>query len=547
MKIERFPASLSHHSLYIKRHAKKYINIYITNFSYFLINKIPEEISRNTPVDIIGIHTVHIMYMKITFTKQERTFLQQVGQSIYANPFTGKRHLSDCRLTGLPERTDPAVVLQAAVDQVSIKVGHLKKTNRANLEACRPQEQKELAGLFLFYLFHKYLSDFDHHIRLQNTTIESLPLPGGKNLERELQQFGFSEKQVCLYIGLFFQMRRAFFFINTSLIGQSPCMEQMRAHLWNTLFTHDIGEYADHLVDKLEDFSTLLIGETGTGKGLAASAIGRSGFIPYNRTTHRFTTSFTRAFLAINLCQYPEQLIESELFGHARGAFTGAVSDHQGLFSRSSRYGAVFLDEIGEVSIQTQIKLLRILQERVFTPVGSHTSHRFKGRLIAATNQNPLDLIEQGKFRNDFYFRLCTDTITLPPLRKRIEQHPGELDLLAAHLVNKIAGKATEKLKKIVFEALRHRRNSNYDWPGNVRELEQVVRRILLHGTCHLKNRNGKADTLDNQLLNEQPTMAELNSHYCRILYQRHGTMQAVARITGLDRRTVKKYIDQEK
>lgn len=486
------------------------------------------------------------MYMKITFTKQERTFLQQVGKSIYTNPFTHGRHLSDCRLTGLPEDTDPATVLQAAVHKVTTKVETLAAGHKVDPGSCPRQDRKNLANLFLFYLFHKYLPHLDHHIRLQNETIESLPLECGKQLETELKRFGFSEKQTGFYIGLFFQMRRAFFFIKTSLIGDSPCMEETRAHLWNTLFTHDIGQYVENLVDKLEDFSTLLIGATGTGKGVAAAAIGRSGFIPYNRTTRRFTTSFTRAFLAINLCQYPEQLIESELFGHARGAFTGAVSDHQGLFSRSSQYGAVFLDEIGEVSIQTQIKLLRILQERVFTPVGSHTSHRFKGRLIAATNQEPLTLIEQGKFREDFYFRLCTDTITMPSLRKRIRQYPEELEQLAIHLVNKIAGAETKTLQETVLEALHSRKNRVYHWPGNVRELEQVIRRILLHGTCNLKNKAEKAHTLHDLLLNEKPTMAELNSQYCRILFQRNGTLQAVARITGLDRRTVKKYIDQE-
>ncbi len=485
------------------------------------------------------------MYMKITFSKQERRFLQQVGKSIYTNPFTHGRHLSDCRLTGLSEDTDPATVLQATMAKVTTRVETLAAENKAGLNSCLPEDRKSLANLFLFYLFHKYLPHLDHHIRLQNETIESLPLECGQQLATELKRFGFSAKQADFYIGLFFQMRRAFFFIKTSLIGNSPCMEKMRAHLWNTLFTHDIGQYAENLVDKLEDFSTLLIGETGTGKGLAAAAIGRSGYIPYNRTTHRFTTSFTRAFLAINLCQYPEQLIESELFGHARGAFTGAVSDHQGLFSRSSRYGAVFLDEIGEVSIQTQIKLLRILQERVFAPVGSHTSHRFKGRLIGATNQDPATLIEQGKFREDFYFRLCTDTITMPSLRKRIDQYPEELELLASHLVNKIVGDGAKTLQERVVDVLRQPQHRDYHWPGNVRELEQAVRRILLHGTCRLAGKKGEPEQTKNSIFVRQPTMAELGSLYCGFLYRQYNNYQQVARITGLDRRTVKKFIEQ--
>jgi transcriptional regulator with GAF, ATPase, and Fis domain len=402
-----------------------------------------------------------------------------------------------------------------------------------------------VANLFLFSLFHKYLSFFDRHIRKQNQTVESLPLDFGRALEAELGQFGFSRKETGQYIGLFFQMRRAFYFINTRLVGARPCMENLRAHLWNTVFTQDIGEYARNLVNKLEDFSTLLLGETGTGKGLAAAAIGRSGFIPYNIKTNRFAVSFTQAFLSINLCQFSEQLIESELFGHARGAFTGAVTDHQGIFSRSSSHGAVFLDEIGEVSVQAQIKLLRILQERVFTPVGSHAAHRFEGRLIGATNRNLEKLMEQGKFREDFYFRLCTDIITLPPLRQRIAETAKELDLLAVHLIDKIAGRPVKKLRQTVLAALHSRENRDYHWPGNVRELEQVIRRILLHGTCRLINSHIRTDELRDLMLKKQPSVAELTSRYCRILFQQHHTLQAVARITGLDRRTVKKYIEQ--
>src|SRR5256885_693597 len=130
----------------------------------------------------------------------------------------------------------------------------------------------------------------------------------------------------------------------------------------------------------------------------------------------RFAANFAESFIAINLSQYPETLIESELFGHRKGAFTGAIDHHAGVFERCSAYGALFLDEIGEVSIPVQIKLLQVLQERTFTALGGHEKRRFSGRVIAATNRRLDELRRDGRFRDDFFFRLCSDVIEVPTL-----------------------------------------------------------------------------------------------------------------------------------
>ncbi|GAI37824.1 unnamed protein product, partial [marine sediment metagenome] len=198
-------------------------------------------------------------------------------------------------------------------------------------------------------------------------------------------------------------------------------------NLWNNIFTHDIRYYERYLWDKMEDFSTLLVGPTGSGKGAAAAAIGRSGFIPFDDRKQAFAESFTKTFIPVNLSQYPETLLESELFGHTKGAFTGAVASHDGLFALCGPHGSIFLDEIGDINPQVQIKLLQILEERIFSPVGSHKKLYFHGRVIAATNRSIEQLRRQGRFRDDFYYRLCSDCIVVPALQQRIRENPDEL------------------------------------------------------------------------------------------------------------------------
>ena len=323
-------------------------------------------------------------------------------------------------------------------------------------------------------------------------------------------------------------------------------MKELRRQLWNNVFTTNIEFYNDHLWDRMEDFSTLILGETGTGKGTAAAAIGRSGFIPYDEKRQQFAESFTRAFIALNLSQFPENLIESELFGHKKGAFNGAVDYYEGILDRCSPHGAILLDEIGEVTIPGQIKLLQVLQEREFSPVGSHERHRFHGRVIAATNRPLEEMRNMGLMRDDFYYRLCSDIIRVPPLRQRIQEERSELDDLLAHTVKRLLGKASPQIVRMVKRIINDQLGDDYTWPGNVRELEQCLRRVLLN-----RSYSGEKFTLKGDLLSEladairsgEADAQQLLSGYCRLLYQRHGTFEEVSRRVKLDRRTVKKYI----
>jgi transcriptional regulator with GAF, ATPase, and Fis domain len=323
-------------------------------------------------------------------------------------------------------------------------------------------------------------------------------------------------------------------------------MEELRSHLWRSIFTYDPRWYEKFLWNRMEDFSIFLVGETGTGKGTAATAIGRSGFIPFDEKKDCFAESFTSNFIEINLSQFPETLIESELFGHKKGSFTGAIGNHQGVFSRCSRYGSIFLDEIGDISIPAQIKLLKVIQERNFSAVGSHDKLYFHGRVIAATNKSLDELRRQGVFRDDFYYRLCSDIIHVPSLRQQIAEDHNSIKILLDHVVEKIIGEPEPELAKSILEILHKQIGSNYNWPGNVRELEQATRRILLTRNYSGDSSSESASMIDQlqKAIDEESVNAqELLSSYCFILYQRHGTYEVVSRITKLDRRTVKKYI----
>jgi len=325
-------------------------------------------------------------------------------------------------------------------------------------------------------------------------------------------------------------------------------MKKMRERLWNNVFTSDLLLYDAHLWNRMEDFSTLILGETGTGKGTTAMAIGSSGFIPFDEKRQVFAESFTESFVSLNLSQFSAGLIESELFGHQKGAFTGAVESHQGVLNRCSPFGAIFLDEIGEVAVPVQIKLLKVLEERLFSPVGSHQELRFKGRIIAATNRSLSDISLKRVMRDDLFYRLCSDIIIVPPLRQRITENPSELDELLAFKIEKLAGTPQPELVSMVRRLIDQQLGRNYNWPGNVRELEQYLRRILLNRSdASVVNSLKEAGMSPLAISMEKGELdaQSLLRGYCQMLYGRFGNYGEVARRTKLDRRTVKKYVTE--
>ena len=481
---------------------------------------------------------------------ETRDFFAKVNQAVFANPFGPEREALDLEIAGLESAPSYEARIAALIQTVADRIEAFEASGPADLRAFSGRDQKLVRNALLFHFFHARIPEMDQFIRDQEAAGDRpLPVPFAKSAIRWLLARNFSEADAHRYFELVYQIRRAFFFIHHNLVGCGPAMGELRRKLWNNVFTRDMDLYNRHLWNRMEDFSTLLLGETGTGKGTAAGAIGRSGFIPFDARKGCFVESFARSFIAINLSQYPETLIESELFGHRKGAFTGAVEEHRGVFDRCSPHGAIFLDEIGEVSEPVQIKLLQVLQEREFSPVGSHDRRRFEGRVIAATNRPLSDLRGNGRMREDFYYRLCADLLVAPPLRQRIRQDPRELDELLSLMVERILGKPSPEVRKLVRSVIDRDLGKDYPWPGNVRELAQCVRRVLLNGTYagHRTTEEGGEPeaTLTRALRNESLDAKGLLAGYCALLHRRHGTWQAVARITGLDRRTAKKYVEE--
>jgi transcriptional regulator with AAA-type ATPase domain len=476
----------------------------------------------------------------------DRQFFGALADVVFGNPFTAKRDQLIVRLAPGAPPGDLISDREALARVVASKLEPLLRDGGAALQRLNAEERQVVAPALLYVGYHRAVPHFDALIDKQADRSEPLPVPFGDELIGGLVRNGFDEERAARYFALHYQLRRGFYFIHRSLAGRSESMRRLREALWNNIFTHDMRGFDAALWNRMEDFSTLLLGETGTGKGEAAAAIGRSAFIPYLTAERRFAASFADTFLAINLSQFPESLIESELFGHRKGAFTGASEHHQGVFERCSAHGALFLDEIGEVSIPVQIKLLQVLQERSFTPVGGRDKRRFSGRVIAATNRSLGPLRRDGRFRDDFFYRLCSDVIEVPPLRRRLAESPGELEELVRLLVGRIAGSPDAALVATVLEGLRRDLPRGHTWPGNVRELEQAVRRVLLTGRYapELAAATDPDDSLVEKLRAGELTAAQLLAQYSAMLYRRLGSYAAVAKRTDIDPRTSRKYVD---
>lgn len=230
------------------------------------------------------------------------------------------------------------------------------------------------------------------------------------------------------------------------IVGESPALEAVLEQVERVAPT---------------DSTVLIQGETGTGKELVAQAI------------HNVSRRYGRPYVKLNCAAIPFDLLESELFGHERGAFTGAIAQKIGRFELADK-GTLFLDEVGDIPLLLQPKLLRVLQEQEFERLGSGRTHRVDVRLVAATHRNLTEMVAQNQFRSDLYYRLNVFPIVLPPLRERRE----DITLLVSHFVEVFSrrmGKAISNIPKETLDAF-----TSYSWPGNVRELQNLIARAVI-------------------------------------------------------------------
>jgi transcriptional regulator with AAA-type ATPase domain len=360
----------------------------------------------------------------------------------------------------------------------------------------------------------------------------------------------------------FFQLRRAFCHIYNNLVGTSQPTTRLRGAIWQSIFTHDMRRWSRTLYDRMSGFPTLITGPSGTGKELVARAVGLSRYLPFDPERKRFIlapkgklteTDFTRSFYPLNLSALAPTLIESELFGHKKGSFSGAIADRTGWLEECDhygKYGTVFLDEIGELDAGIQVKLLRVLQTGRFQKLGASDDLEFRGKIIAATNRDLAAEMRAGRFREDFYYRLCADRITTPSLREQLADAPGDLhDMLRFIARKEIGEREAESLAAEVADWIGKNLGRYYPWPGNFRELEQCVRNVMIRQAYEpVPTRAGSDDPrqeLAAAMIEGTLTAEELERRYFTLVYAQSGNYQETARRLKCNWRTLRSKIDR--
>lgn len=499
------------------------------------------------------------------FNREQWPLAQKLAQIVYCNPFEEERWELEREVLGDEYQERYRYVAPGGSEEmlapnlskllsVALTLMESARTRLGSVKEVAEAQRQAYENLTHFVVYHEFMGKYD---RLIEASLEGKPLPGGVSFfyeYRDRQRYflsvhaatRFSAEQEGLYFALYFQLRRAWLNIYRYLVGGSEAICALRGRIWNSCFTHDMQRYQRSLYNRMGDIVTLITGPSGTGKELVARALGMSRFVPFDLKSGKFAVDFGEAFYPLNLSALSPTLIESELFGHRKGAFTGALQDREGYFEECGQYGTVFLDEIGETDAAIQVKLLRVLQTRQFQRLGDTSLRPFVGKVMAATNRELPDEISSGNFREDFYFRLCADRIRTPSLCEVLEGRGGELELLVRHIALRIAGSIDgQSLAEEAVAWIKGNLGSAYRWPGNFRELEQCVRNIMIHGGYEAEDLgiSKKDQALIQEASGEALTANQMLSRYAQELYRRHGSYEETARLMQVDRRTAKRYV----
>jgi len=496
-----------------------------------------------------------------------------VRRLIFGNPFAGERTAEEERLLGarfVPAgrawslRAPPGVeraastplaaldgdrpnlrALTALTDELAVAV----RTRLGAGETPDDRERPLVEAIALHHLYYKYRPQL-----LATLSAEGTPAaPWYADFARDAATFQPRVGAPLLddlphVLACFFQILRAFVNVYTQLVGGSAPMARLRAEVWHSIFTRDLDRYRRGLHARMADVTTLVLGPTGTGKELVARAIAASRYLPFDARTRRFVPSPGTPFVALNLAALSPTLIEAELFGHSRGTFTGAHADRAGFLEECSASGVIFLDEIGELDGDLQVKLLRVLQERTFQRIGDTKPRRFLGKIIAATNRDLAAEMAVGRFRADLYYRLCADIVATPRLAAQLADHPDDLGDMVRFVADRVATPALGPAVAAEAVAFIQRRlPAGYAWPGNFRELEQCVRNVMVRGAYEPEGAR-TAGALDELLAGVSAgslSADELAARYATLIFHRAGSLREAARRLGTDTRTVKARLDR--
>jgi transcriptional regulator with AAA-type ATPase domain len=489
------------------------------------------------------------------FSRQEQHLLSSVANLGYGNPFLTERIAFEKAALG-NEFVAGGVVWSASVSDpdaeppnvVAIykKLAGLMEALPGKLAAAAEVHEQELTAYeesvhyFLYQRYHarfvaaqgwrfyrEFLADWNRLLRI----------PGKRFASGLEPEHAFAS---------FRQIQRAFHQIYDNIIGNSMPAARLRASIWQSIFTQDMRRYRRGLYRKMGEFPTLITGPSGTGKELIARAIAGARYVPFDPERMEFADAAGESFLPINIAALSPALIESELFGHRRGSFTGAIGDRKGWLEACPPTGSVFLDELGEMDLAIQVKLLRVIETRRFSAVGDTAAREFQGKLIAATNRELPVEIRAGRFREDLYYRLCADLIQTPSLADQIRDSPQVLHELVHYMTIRTVGEEAERCVGEVRQWMDENLPGDYAWPGNYRELEQCVRNVIIRGSYRpLESVSAPAeDEFFARFRAGELSADEVLANYAARVYRLTGSYEEAARRMGLDRRTVKAKVE---